>query len=68
MATFVTCGRWESATTARRYHDRTSPSPHGVSRIDTSKSRPATQSVNRSSAARSARSCSGVSRRLANGQ
>lgn len=56
---------------ARRYQDRTSPSPQGVNsteRVSPDPPRPATQPVNRSNAARSERSCSGVSRRLANGQ
>ena len=52
-----------------RYHDRVSPSPQGVNSTEIRVPVwSATHAVNRSSAARSARSSAGGSCRFANGQ
>ncbi|GAA3138021.1 hypothetical protein GCM10017687_63340 [Streptomyces echinatus] len=56
MATRRTWGRRERSTSARRYQERTRPSPQGVNRTDRrSPVRAVAQAVKRSSAARSAR-------------
>ncbi|SCF73547.1 hypothetical protein GA0115256_114837 [Streptomyces sp. DconLS] len=69
IATLRMCGNRLSSTSARRYQDRTRPSPHGVNSSESrSPSCAAAQSANRSNAARSAVSWARLSRRFANGQ
>lgn len=54
---------------ARRYQERTSPSPQGANSTESRSSvRVSAHAANRSRLARSARNCSRLSRRLANGQ
>jgi hypothetical protein len=70
MATRSTWDSCDSRTIASRYHRRLRPSPHGVNSTESRwpSGLATAQSTKRASAARSARSCSGLSRRLANGQ
>ncbi|MGX1507728.1 UNVERIFIED_CONTAM: hypothetical protein RKD43_006353 [Streptomyces graminofaciens] len=69
IATRRMCGRCDNSVRVRRYQERTNPSPHGVNRTDSrSPVCAAAHPAKRSSAARSARSCSRLSRRFANGQ
>jgi hypothetical protein len=70
IATRSTWDRWDRVTSASRYQDRVSPSPHGVNRIDSLSPSGfrAAQSTNRASASRSDRNCSRLSCRFANGQ